>query len=185
MWQRFGPIGLRLQHDKRFMDNVKSVLTTSSEADFTLMFVLCWGMWYRRNKLKMESENITPYASTNMAISLYKSFSILKVSNAANGKNLCRWKSPPSDFLKLNVDGAVVTEYKKAGIGMVLCDSNGKVVMAATIFEPAVNEPSTFELLIVFRGLQMCLPLGIPKLIVESDYLLIGFYFFFFLHHQK
>ncbi|KAF5471845.1 hypothetical protein F2P56_008611 [Juglans regia] len=45
--------------------------------------------------------------------------------------------------------------------------------MAAIVSQPVVNEPSTIELLAVFRGLQMCLPLGIAKLIVEFDSLLI------------
>lgn len=44
--------------------------------------------------------------------------------------------------------------------------------MAATKSEDLMDEPVAVELLAIFRGLQLCVPLGIPHLIVESDSLL-------------
>ncbi|KAF5443558.1 hypothetical protein F2P56_036105, partial [Juglans regia] len=173
MWRQLGPIGFKFQHGKSLLDNVKGVISSGSGSDFTIMIVICWGMWFRRNKMQMERELITPFAAANMALSLYKSFSAFKGFNVTEGKNHFRWCPPSSDFLKLNVDGAVFLGDTKAGIGMVLRDSTGKVVMATFVAESAVLEPSTIELLAVFRGLQMCLPLGVPKLIVESDCLVI------------
>ncbi|XP_042942894.1 uncharacterized protein LOC122277073 [Carya illinoinensis] len=164
---------LRLQQQQSFKENVKIVLDNGTEADLALFFVLCWGMWYRRNKHKMEGERVTPNAAANMAMSLHKSFTELKNLNATVARKSYRWKHPPPEFLKLNVDGATFIEYRKVGIGLILRDSTGTVVMAATISETEVNDPSTIELLAILRGMQMCIPLGIPKLMVESDCLML------------
>lgn len=50
---------------------------------------------------------------------------------------------------------------------MVLRDAKREVVMATSKIENEVNGPSEMELLAVFRGLQMCVQMDIPKLIVE------------------
>lgn len=44
--------------------------------------------------------------------------------------------------------------------------------MAATKLEELIEEPLAVELLAIFWGLQLCVPLGILDLILESDYLL-------------
>ncbi|XP_040999440.1 uncharacterized protein LOC121245502 [Juglans microcarpa x Juglans regia] len=117
----------------------------------------------------MENEHITPCAAANMPISLYKSFSDLKALNVEEVKKVCKWNFPPTKFLKLNVDGVVFSDLRKPGIGMVLRDSHGNVVMAATVSGNAMNDPTIIELFAIFKGLQLCLPLAIPKLIVESN----------------
>ncbi|XP_042979946.1 uncharacterized protein LOC122310130 [Carya illinoinensis] len=94
-------------------------------------------------------------------------------SIATDVRKVCKWQPPQDGFLKFNVDGTMFSELKKAGIGLVLRDSRGAVVMATTVFEREVYEPATIELVVVLRGLQLCFPLRIPKLAIESDYLLL------------
>ncbi|XP_040987646.1 uncharacterized protein LOC121235362 [Juglans microcarpa x Juglans regia] len=106
-------------------------------------------------------------------MSLYKSYSYLSLSITTEVRKICRLQPPLRGYLKLNVDEAVFSDMRKTGIGLILRDSYGKMVMTTTISEIEVNEPATIELLAVLRGLQLCIPLGIPKLIIESDYLLM------------
>ncbi|XP_042958021.1 uncharacterized protein LOC122293512 [Carya illinoinensis] len=61
----------------------------------------------------------------------------------------------------------------KAGIGAILCDSTGHVLMAVSKIELALEDPETVELLAVFRGMQLCISMGISALEVESDCLLL------------
>lgn len=73
----------------------------------------------------------------------------------------------------LNVDGAIFEGQHSIGVGMVLRDVKGDVIMIATRKEYEVNDPIEIELLAVFRGLQICMHMGITNLIVESDSLLM------------
>ncbi|KAF5470679.1 hypothetical protein F2P56_011176 [Juglans regia] len=117
----------------------------------------------------MEKLVIDPMAVVNHALFLHRVFMQLQISSENERQQICRWKPPSSSFLKLNVDGAVFADGNKAGVGLVLRDENGKVVWAATKAEDAVDAPVTIELIAVLRGLQLCQPLGIPNLVVETD----------------
>lgn len=61
----------------------------------------------------------------------------------------------------------------KAVIGAVLRNENGEIVLAASKIKNEVHELEDIELLAIFRGLQICANMGIQKLIIESDSLLI------------
>lgn len=51
----------------------------------------------------------------------------------------------------------------------MLQNNMGGVLMAATTPEPHYNDPLEVELLAIFRGLQLCILMGLQTLIVESD----------------
>ncbi|XP_041011384.1 uncharacterized protein LOC121255176 [Juglans microcarpa x Juglans regia] len=57
----------------------------------------------------------------------------------------------------------------KAGVGMVMRDTHGAIVMVASKIEQEVDEAATIEAIDVLRGIQLCLPLGIPKVAIETD----------------
>ncbi|KAF5472300.1 hypothetical protein F2P56_009031 [Juglans regia] len=82
------------------------------------------------------------------------------------------WKPLPTCWLKLNVDGAVFGELHKAGVGVVLRDEAGKVILAASKVEFEVNNTEAIEMLAIFRALQLCTSMGIHRLIMESDCLM-------------
>lgn len=84
-----------------------------------------------------------------------------------------RWFPPPTCSYKLNVDGAIFYNQKKAGVGIILRDSSGNVVLVANKKEEEVPDPSTIEILAMFRGLQICANIGIQNLILENDCLLM------------
>ncbi|XP_035545961.1 uncharacterized protein LOC118348444 [Juglans regia] len=80
---------------------------------------------------------------------------------------------PPVGVLKLNVDGAIFKDQYKSGLATVLRDDQGNVLMAASKVENVVEEAEAIELTTIFRGLQLCMSMGISKLLVESDCLLV------------
>ncbi|XP_042983365.1 uncharacterized protein LOC122312778 [Carya illinoinensis] len=84
-------------------------------------------------------------------------------------QQLTKWQAPLEGFLKVNVDGAIFADQRKAGIGVVLRDTNGAILMAASKIEMEVDEAATIEAIAILRGIQLSLPLGIPKLIIETD----------------
>lgn len=74
-----------------------------------------------------------------------------------------------TDFLKLNVDGAVFNHPNMSGMGAILRDGQGNTVLAASMVEHNMLETEEAELLGIFRGLQLCTGRGIKRIIVESD----------------
>lgn len=54
----------------------------------------------------------------------------------------------------------------------MLHDDQGKVIGTATQVELNFTEPLEVELLVVFRGMQLCAPLGVHNLMVETNCLL-------------
>ncbi|XP_042942822.1 uncharacterized protein LOC122277005 [Carya illinoinensis] len=80
---------------------------------------------------------------------------------------------PPSRVFKLNVDGAFSSNGSMAGIGAIVRDSKGEVIMSAAKKELSVMIVVEVEALAILRGLQFCIHLGIHNLVIESDSLLV------------
>ncbi|KAF5481279.1 hypothetical protein F2P56_001946, partial [Juglans regia] len=93
-------------------------------------------------------------------------------SSSSNRKTVCSWKPPPIGFLKLNVDGAMIFSQHKVGVGVILKDERGSVIMVANKIENEVDL-ETVELVAMFGGLQFYLQLGISRLILVSDCLVL------------
>ncbi|CAI9786406.1 unnamed protein product [Fraxinus pennsylvanica] len=79
--------------------------------------------------------------------------------SSGNFTNDCRW--------------TIFEDIQKDGVGVVLRDATGGVLRTATKREDVVDEAATIEALAILRGLQLCIPLGIRKLVIESDCLLL------------
>lgn len=92
---------------------------------------------------------------TNLALSIQTHY---KASHT-------RMKQPPTArngwtvldlvVLKLNVHGVLFPEQQTAGVGSVLCDDKGRVLMVTTKPEAIVGDPLEIELLALLRGLQL------------------------------
>lgn len=71
--------------------------------------------------------------------------------------------------MKLNVDAATFLEWKRSRIDCVLRNSNGEVLMVVTKLEKQSSDLLEVEFMAIFQGQQLCVPLGISKISVESD----------------
>ncbi|KAF5476857.1 hypothetical protein F2P56_003549 [Juglans regia] len=170
--KNYVPVMEQLPLDLDFLVVINFIIDRRTKSEFTLFFLITWGLWFRRNKMQMEQLLLLPKQVINHFMSMYKTFTDLRSSSTHNAKRACSWNPPPRGFLKLNVDGVVFLDVRKAGMGVVLRDDKGKLVMAASKIENAVENPSTIELLALLRGLQLIVHLGFSKLDVESDCIL-------------
>ncbi|XP_041004081.1 uncharacterized protein LOC121249435 [Juglans microcarpa x Juglans regia] len=155
LWQNYVPVMQQLPLD----------------LDFLAVIILDRGT--KRNKMQMEQLLLQPEQVINHSLSMHKTFTDLRVSTTQNANRACRWNPPPRDFQKLIVDGAVFLYVRKVGVGVVLRDDKGKLVMPASKIENEVENPSTIELVALLRGLQLIVHLGFSKLVVESDCMLL------------
>lgn len=155
-------------------DGMSAMFPTLLAYSWELCYKSCAGFSsLRRNKMQMESTLVQCKQAADHAISMYKAYNEVQLASSRNIRVIYQWQKPPDGFVKINVDGAIFEDIKKAGVGVILRDAIGRVVMAATKREDDVDEVATIEALAILRGQQLCMPLGICKLVIESDSLLL------------
>ncbi|XP_035545765.1 uncharacterized protein LOC118348330 [Juglans regia] len=79
------------------------------------------------------------------------------------------WYPPPCGTFKLNVDGTIFSSLNASGVGAVLRDNNGCMVMAMSKRELGIHKVEDIEVLAALRGLQLISHIGISHLIIEGD----------------
>lgn len=137
--------------------------------NFTLFFVIAWKICGGRNRhiydgsttsLKIVIENALAYQGL-----LPESQEIPPHSLKCVG---C-WLPLEFGFCKLNVDGALFSDLRMAGIGAILRNSHGEVLFASSMKEQDIQEPGTIKTLTILRGLQLNMHLGVTHFLLELD----------------
>ncbi|KAF5470900.1 hypothetical protein F2P56_011387 [Juglans regia] len=142
-----------------------------NNGDLEKLSLIAWGMWYRRNQMLHEDVVLTAMQAVENALITYKSH--LQVHEPHGERKVCRWMPPDQGTLKLNVDGTVFANQRSAGMGVVLMDEKGGVILSPCKKENEINDPIEIEMLAILRGLHICIPLGITQFVIESDSLLM------------
>ncbi|KAE8654482.1 hypothetical protein F3Y22_tig00117048pilonHSYRG00380 [Hibiscus syriacus] len=97
------------------------------------------------------------------------------VSSKKANSSLTRWVPPPSDFVKLNVDGATVKGWSRGGIGGLLRDNDG-VLFGSFLESVGPGPPILAEL---WQLKEICFYLWCPILIQGEAYSRIGLFYCF------
>ncbi|GLJ28099.1 hypothetical protein SUGI_0551840 [Cryptomeria japonica] len=94
-----------------------------------------------------------------------------KLSKKGNRKHI-RWKAPPAGWLKLNFYGACRGSPEASGFGLVICNSEGKLLLGSygTLGVATNNEAEIWALL---EGLNLRVTNKMTKIIIEGDSLVI------------
>lgn len=71
--------------------------------------------------------------------------------------------------MKLNIDGALFVDRNKMEIGLIMLDAQGETRLEASLSKERISSPKEVELAAILRGLQVCIGMGVNKLILESD----------------
>lgn len=83
------------------------------------------------------------------------------------------WKPPAQDRYKVNVDGAVFKHRKKAGIGVLIQDEIGEVVVALSKLVHAPLGAAKIEAKAMESGVLFARDVGIREAVFEGDSLSI------------
>ncbi|XP_030969974.1 uncharacterized protein LOC115990267 [Quercus lobata] len=84
-------------------------------------------------------------------------------------KENLKWVPPPQGWFKANVDGAIFKESNKAGIGVVVRDSQGWVLAALTEKVDGVQDAEVIEALAIRRAIRFAIETSFNCVIIESD----------------
>ncbi|KAE8661339.1 putative cystathionine gamma-synthase 2 [Hibiscus syriacus] len=107
-------------------------------------------------RFRLASWYLAKYKQVSISKDLLISDPSLGDSYSPNSKPIAtviNWSPPPKGFIKLNVDAATTTDWKRSGIGGVLRDDNGTII--DTYKESAGPGPLTLmELKSIFNALE-------------------------------
>ena len=145
VWQsRFGWLVNHRVPVGSFSDLVQSV--QSIQNLFPLFAVTAWAVWHHRNKSRLQAATIPLNQVAGFAESFLQSFVAghrQGLPPVCSSTGPVKWKPPSASSVKINFDGALFGESDYAGLGVVIRNSNGKVL--AALFEK-IMKPQSAEL---------------------------------------
>ena len=80
-----------------------------------------------------------------------------------------KWEPPPSDWVKINFDGAIFQEKDEAGLGAIIRNDHGLVMAALTQVIPLPTSVEMVEVLAARWALSFAHELGFDHIILEGD----------------
>lgn len=80
-----------------------------------------------------------------------------------------KWKVPPTEFYKINFDGAMFKEEDRVGIGAIIRDSQGLVLASMSQVIPLPLTVVKHETLAAAKALEFASDLSLGKVILEGD----------------
>ena len=80
-----------------------------------------------------------------------------------------RWRPPPSEFYKINFDGAVFPLEKKTGVGVVIRDHRGHVIASCSKLVHQQLCSNDIEMMAAGCALSFALEVGVKRAILEGD----------------
>ena len=80
------------------------------------------------------------------------------------------WKPPDFGQFKVNYDGAIFREQGRAGIGLVIRNSDGAVLASLSQQIPLPTIVAQVEALVARRAAEFALEIGIDQVIIEGDF---------------
>lgn len=155
------------------IDIMQYILAATKENRLKIV-ILMWTWWCERNRVR---EGDTPQSVQQIIHGIHVYSNEIQKLYANEGtwrvRRQKRWEKPPGETLKLNCDGSFNHEGKHGGWGFIIRDEDGDVVSASCGRLDHVLEPLQAELVACLQGVQAALDLGIGRLVIETDALMV------------
>ena len=128
-------------------------------------------IWFRRNKLRLGEEVADLKLLNSRARDALHEFQLATATPPKSPpvRSLIKWKPPPSNWVKINFDGAVFKEQAEAGLGSIIRNSHSLVMAATTQVIPLPTSMEMVEVIAARRALIFANELGFDKVILEGD----------------
>ena len=136
----------------------------------SLFAVTAWSIWYQRNKAHLNDNPLTIRNIADYAKNYLCEFRELDSHHSHKRRaSPTRWHPPSAGSVKTNYDGAMFAESNMAGIGVVVRNSEGRVL--AALSEQIVKPPTVeiLELLAARRAVSFTAESGYDQFICEGD----------------
>lgn len=67
-----------------------------------------------------------------------------------------RWRAPEASFIKTNWDAALDEENKKMGIGIIIRDREGEILVTLSAHKKFQSKPMLAKCLALWKAMQLC-----------------------------
>lgn len=133
-----------------------------------------WSIWLTRNSVVCTGKKVTPTRVNRSAITLLRQWqaanTLVKVQNSNIAISTLKWKRPPGNWWKCNVDASTASNPPHCGYGCIIRDSQGKFVAALNGVYIGCNDPKLAKAYGVREALSWLKKKQAENVIVEIDY---------------
>ena len=168
------PLHSHTEQSQDFLNTVQCLCSRARKKEAELMVVYCWMIWFAMNNFIFEGKKLWPRISVAKAESVLEAYQrvrkaeSVKVSSYRRA-NQQRWKPPPENVIKLNVDAAINNKDQVTGLGAVIRNSDGLVIVAGIKQAQLREGVSLVEAEAIQWGLHVAKKAAISSLIVETN----------------
>ncbi|KAL6275838.1 hypothetical protein ACE6H2_019439 [Prunus campanulata] len=148
------------------------VISVLNNDELVFFVFLSWGLWSSRNDFLhsgRSTSHLCLLARTRKFVLEYQRAIILLPSRVPAINLIRHWSPPTGNFVKINVDGAVNLLFGFRGLGVVIRDNMGDLMMVAYKGLHGMFSPKATELYAAILGLQIARQLGHFSVILEMD----------------
>ncbi|KAH9800272.1 hypothetical protein KPL71_000599 [Citrus sinensis] len=134
---------------------MQSLIKKMSMREVEFVAVVWWEIWHARNKLIFEGKRVNPMSL------------IAKAQAAVEAYQRVHGKEQTSK--RINVDAAVHTEQQLTGLGVVIRNPQGQIIVAAVKSTKFQDNVTAAEAEAVKWGLEIALEARLATVIIETD----------------
>jgi hypothetical protein len=127
---------------------------------------LLWRVWHHRNNVVHGDGKATITASVNFLANYLTSFTAAATTHADSTSS---WCAPAVGMLKANVDAGWNSHSKEAGLGIIVRDHEGSVIISEWKFIPNCGSAWEAEIQACLEGLKCLISLKRWPAVLESD----------------
>lgn len=156
-------------------DVVQRAFELGTREQCTLLGLMCWSIWNRRNLLVLERINTSVFGIKTAAMNMFSDWKIAQEQQFAAGDGrgvqlvVKKWEKPPDGWVKINVDAAIFADIESVGLGIVVRGSNGQFIAAKSCRREGLFPPREAEALALQNALLWLKEEGHKNCIFETD----------------
>lgn len=146
-------------------------LSKKEDEWWALFWLLCWSIWLGRNAWVFEGVLREPRVIIEKAVQ--GMLELGRINDAVERRvgslnYVARWTAPMEGVYKLNSDAAMFGG-NQIGLGSVVCDFEGDVMMAMCDRMNGITDVALAEALSARNGIKLALEAGFVNLVLEVD----------------
>jgi ribonuclease HI len=145
-----------------------------SEQESMKVCILLWLVWHERNKANTGDTIRSPdyiASSINYHVNEYRNLKQHKMTQKK--VSIQKWSPPPSEFLKINIDGAFYESLKAGGWGFTVRDDRGLLIVAGAGNLEHLSDALHAEALALLYALKISTQMGCVRVIFETDSMML------------
>ena len=157
-----------LKQATSFIDLMGCVFPNNRDPE--LFSMVAWAIWNRRNNLRLGKaaalldELLSQTKDRLRDFKLYNSSSVIPV-----GRPPTRWQAPNQNTYKVNFDGALFSAANTAGMGVVIRNDEGQVMVSLSQKTTLPFTAIEVEAMAARRALELALETRFQQIILEGD----------------